>query len=63
MAALELARLDVRCTGLTDLVLEDVLFRERVDLFSSAGGEGKLPGAIVAVVVAEATISMVFQVK
>lgn len=49
MAALELARLDVRCTGLTDLVLEDVLFRERVDLCSSAGGEGKLPGAIVAV--------------
>jgi hypothetical protein len=49
VAALELARLDVRCTGLTDLVLEDVLFRERVDLCSSAGGEGKLPDAIVAV--------------
>jgi hypothetical protein len=59
VAALELARLDVRCTGLTDLVLEDVVFRERVDLCSSAGGEGKLPDAIVAV----AIISMVFQVK
>lgn len=45
-AALELARLEARWTGLTDLAL-DVLFRERVDLWSSAGGEGKLLEPIV----------------
>lgn len=49
MAALELARFDARWTGLTDLVLEVVLFRERADLLSSAGGEGKLCEPIVSV--------------
>lgn len=56
MAALELARLEVRCTGLTDLELDDVLFRERADLWSSAGGDGKLPDPIAAVFVANMTM-------
>ena len=42
-ATLEPARLEARWTGLTDLELdEDVLFRDRADLPSSAGGDGKL---------------------
>lgn len=42
MAALELALFEARCTGLTDLALEEVLFLDVLDLLSSAGGEGKL---------------------
>jgi hypothetical protein len=37
-----LARLVMRLAGLEDLLLEDVFFRDKADLGSSAGGEGKV---------------------
>lgn len=49
-AAFELARLEVRCTGLTALeweLADEVLLRDRLPLDSSAGGEGKLCDPIV----------------
>ena len=37
-----LARLVMRLAGFEDLLLEDVFFRDKADLGSSAGGEGKV---------------------